>query len=69
MVKLKKQFVNLVLLAIVLSLMPISNMYFLVLMQNSVNSTILFTIIGILLIIGIDILSKNTLIRTKSERH
>lgn len=69
MVKLEKQFINLVLLAIVLSLMPISNMYFLVLMQNSVNSTILFTIIGILLIIGIDILSKNTLIRTKSERH
>ena len=69
MVKLEKQFVNLVLLAIVLSLMPISNMYFLVLMQNSVNSTILFTIIGILLIIGIDILSKNALIRTKSESH
>ena len=63
MVKLEKQFVNLVLLEIVLSLMPISNMYFLVLMQNRVNSIILFTIIGI------NILSKNALIRTKSERH
>lgn len=63
MVKLEKQFVNLVLLAIVLNLMPIRNMYFLVLMQNNVNSIILFTIIGI------NILSKNVLIRTKSERH
>lgn len=69
MVKLEKQFVNLVLLAIVLNLMPIRNMYFLVLMQNNVNSIILFTIIGILLIIGIDILNKNALIRTKLERH
>ena len=69
MVKLEKQFVNLVLLAIVLNLMSISSMYFLVLMQNRVNSIIMFTIIGILLIIGITILSKNALIRTKSERH
>ena len=63
MVTLEKQFVNLVLLEIVLSLMPISNMYFLVLMQNRVNSIIMFTIIGINIII------KNSLIRTKSERH
>lgn len=69
MVKLEKQFVNLVLLAILLNLMPIRNMYFLVLMQNNVNSIILFTIIGILLIIGIDILNKNASIRTKLERH